>query len=316
MNNITTTAIILAAVAIGSVALYRYTTVEDMENGNLMKKGMHKPVLWIYLNNSDVNSRSWADFMGRSSRVMNLPFLNLCYNTAVAQNSDIYRVEVIGGLEDLAVRLGGWEALPLPLRTPGVTVREPELNWIRAVVLEKWGGLWASPATIWLAPMGPLPKKKAVFFGLDSESSYVTKDTVPSLNVIWSPVPEHPIWVMWERAARERLERRSGGSEFRHDEKSDMADAFRNYSRDIEVVPEAELSRKGAARKRIELEDLMAAGTEGNLPFTVKKDSVFVPIPYPEILERTAFEWFLRMSEEQITESDLVISYLFRKGGC
>ena len=315
MENLTSAALLVAAVATGVVAIHRYNNIDYLENRNLMEKGMDKPVLWIYLNNSDVNSRSWADFMARSSRVMNMPFLNLCYNTAITQNSDIYRVEVIGGLEDLAVRLGGWEALPLPLRTPGAVVRAPELNWIRAAVLAKWGGLWASPATVWIAPMGPLPKKSVVFFGLDVESTYVSEGTIPSLNVIWSPVPAHPLWVDWETKAKERLERRSGGSEFRHDEKSDLADTFRLFPNEIQFVPRAEVSRKGGAQKRIELEDLLAAGTEGTIPFEISKSAVFVPIPYPEILERKAFEWFLRMSEEQIIESDLVISYLLRRGG-
>jgi hypothetical protein len=314
MESITSAALLVAAVAVGGVAMYRYNTADEYDNGNLMKKGMNKPVLWIYLNNSDVNSRSWADFMARSSRVMNLPFLNLCYDTAVNQNSDIYRIEVIGGLEDLAVRLGGWDELPTPLRTPGAVVREPELNWIRAAVLAKWGGLWVSPATVWIAPIGPLPKKSVVFFGTDPAPAYVTSDVIPALNVIWSPVPAHPVWVSWENAAWDRLERRSGGSEFRHDEKSDLADAMRNFSSDIQIYSTAELSRKGAAMKRVELEDLLAAGTEGNLPFAVNVNTKFVPIPYPEIIERKAFEWFLRMSEEQVLESDLVISYLLKVG--
>jgi hypothetical protein len=37
-----------------------------------------------------------------------------------------------------------------------------------------------------------------------------------------------------------------------------------------------------------------------------------MPIPWPEMKERRAFGWFLRMSEEQILESDLAISHVLR----
>jgi len=313
MDAITIGIVALTATVVGALFVYDYEYKDSLNDRKFMEKGMDKPVIWIYLNSSDVNSRSWADFMARSNRVMNLPFLNLCYETVVKQNSDIYRVEVIAGLSDLAVRLGGWNAMPVPLQNPEAVVREPELNWIRATILAKFGGLWLSPASISIAPFGPLSKKHITFFGVDTVPAYRTSDTLPALNAIWAPVPNHPMWVAWARTTAARLERRSGGSEFRHDEKSDLADALRKYNNEITYIAAAEVSRKGASLKRIELEDLLAAGTEGALPFTISRGAVYVPIPYPEILERTAFEWFLRMSEEQILESDLVLSYLFRK---
>jgi hypothetical protein len=274
---------------------------------------MDKPVIWIYINSSDVNSRSWKDFMDRSDHVLNLPFLNVCYQTIVMKNAKDYRVEVISGLSDLASRLGGWKALPTPLQNPAAIVREPELNWIRAAVLAKWGGLWVSPAVVWLKPMGPLPKKKAVFFGTDPSPTYASEQDVPALNVVWSPVPNYPLFVKWEQTVRERLERRAGGSEFRQDEKSDTAQFLSEFSDQAVVFPSLELSRKGVSQKRIELEDILASGTEGALPFEITAKAKFLPIPYPEVLEREAFGWFLRMSEDQITESDLVISHILRR---
>ena len=81
----------------------------------------------------------------------------------------------------------------------------------------------------------------------------------------------------------------------------------------IDVRPTVELTRKGAAGRRIQLEDLLAAGQEGSLPFSISQHASYVPIPWPELQERKAFGWFLRMSEEQIMDSDLVVSTLFRK---
>jgi hypothetical protein len=96
---------------------------------------------------------------------------------------------------------------------------------------------------------------------------------------------------------------------------SDAVDAIQQASKrgePIEVRPTAELTRKGAAGRRIQLEDLLAAGQEGVLPFALTEDAVYMPIPWPEMQERRAFGWFLRMSEDQILESDLAISHVFR----
>jgi len=288
-----------------------------MQDRHILKKGDKLPTLWIYLNNSEVNSRHWTGFEERSSRVINIPFLNLCYETCVKMNGTDYRIEVIGGLADLAVRCGGWEALPTPLQNPDALVREPELNWIRAAVLAKWGGLWVSPATLWVKPMGPLPKH-VVLFGSDDEVTFVGSGgtSAPSLRVAWSPIPEHPTWVDWEQKVRTRLEKRAGGAEFRRDHMSDAVDAIKDADdrqEPIELRPTAELSRKGAAGRRIQIEDLLTAGQEGAVHFDMTCAAKYVPIPWPEIQERRAFGWFLRLSEEQILSSDLVITELFKR---
>jgi hypothetical protein len=290
---------------------------DPMQDRHIMKRGMKKPVLWIFVNNSEVNARGWQDFEARSSRAMNLPFLNLCYESCVKANGEEYRIEVIGGLADLALRLGGWDALPTGLQNPEALINEPELNWIRAAVLAKFGGLWASPALIWLKPMGKLSKKSIVLFGSDDEVSFVGPGGTgaPSLRVAWSPVPEHPVWVAWAEKALTRLNKRAGGSEFRRDEMADAVDAIRmgeSRGEAVEVRPTAELTRKGAAGRRIQCEDLLASGEVAEIPFKLTPEAVYVPIPWPELKERRAFGWFLRMSEDQIMSSDLAVSHLFR----
>jgi len=303
--------IVLIAAVIGGWLLTSQIRDDDsMQDSFNLLKGMDKPVAWVYVNDSDVNSRFWTDFGDRSSHVLNVPFLNLCYQNIVRALPD-YRVEVIGGLSDLAVRFGGWDALPTPLH-PQALVREPELNWIRAAVLAKWGGLWVTPSTVFLKRLDPLPKEKTVFFGTDDEVTVVgsspTMSTVPALRVVWAPAPDLPLWVSWEQKVRARLERRSGGSEFRHDEKSDTVDAIREFASVVEVRPQAELTRhKG---KRIQIEDILAAGQEGVIPFALG-GAIFMPVAWPEILERRAFGWFLRLSEEQILNSDLAIRWIF-----
>ena len=299
--------ILLTALAVGYMQVVKEQQESPFQDRNLVKKGMDKPVVWIYVNNSDVNSRSWADFMSRSSRAINLPFLNLCYQTISKYTQKNYRIEVIGGLQDLALRLGGWHALPTGLQNPDAFVREPELNWIRAAVLAKWGGLWVSPATVFVAPMEALPKEKIVFFGTDPADVYAKADSLPSFHVIWTPKGGLGFWNEWEQRARARLETRAGGAEATHEQNADFETVLHRYTADVEIRVRPEISRKGVANRRIQLEDLLAAGDS-----TLGKNGLYVPIPYPEILERETFGWFLRMSEDQIMQSDMVISHLLR----
>jgi len=73
------------------------------------------------------------------------------------------------------------------------------------------------------------------------------------------------------------------------------------------------LSRKKGGR-RLELEDLLATGHDGKLPFDVHTYSIYVPIFWPELRDREMFGWFLRMNEPQIMQSDTSVKYLLEMG--
>ena len=306
--------IAVVALGVGATMSSNMISANPFEAPDLFKKGMGLPVIWVFLDTSIVNSRNYADFGSRSSRAINLPFLNLCYESIAKQNPG-YRIQSISGLAGLAELLGGWDQLPNKLKNPLVTLEPTDYSWIRAAVLAKFGGLWVLPATICLRPFGQLPAVPT-FFGTDSDETFVgTAGTVvPSFQVAWSPKPEEPFWVAWEALSRKRLNTSGGGDTARGAEKWEflaLADRFP----DIEVQPLAEVGRKGAAGRRIQIEDLLAAGQEGVLPFEISAMAVYVPLPWPELRDRRAFGWFLRMSEDQIAESDLVIRDLYRMSG-
>lgn len=280
----------------------------------LVERGMDKPVLWLYYDTSDVNSRHWYDFGAHSYRALNMPFLNLCYETIVAQNSSEYRIEVITGLAGVAALLGGTDALPSGLQNLLTTVNESQLNWIRAAILAKYGGLWLSPYTICLKPFGPLPKDKITFYGTDLEETYAGKEgtAIPGFRCIWSPTPVQPLFVEWEQLTRNRIEHIRGGQQIRRDANWDWV-ALTSKHPGVEVDFSAELGRKRGGR-RIELEDLLATGHDGNLPFQVHSYSTYVPISWPELRDRELFGWFLRLSEDQVMESDTSVKHLIQKG--
>jgi hypothetical protein len=271
--------------------------------------GMHNPPLWIFYNDSDVNSRQWYDFGARSSHVINIPLLNLTYDTIAKHNGQTYRIELLGGLTGVAELLGGVEALPVPMRRERSQITQPEEDWIRAAVLSKFGGLWVSPSVVCLKPFGKLPEDTIVAFGQDETPLYGS--SVPGFRCLWVPVPNHPMMVEWERRCRARLEGQTGGRQVRGDAKSDWVELSKDAN--VEVRVREELGRDVRTNKKLELEDLLAAGTGGRLPFAVPESAIYVPIPYKDLLDRRFFGWILRSSEEQILESDIALRYLLER---
>ena len=318
MEKFTTLALVILGLILLSLVFGLYYSKDLIAKNpfldrNLLSRGMNKPVIWLYYDMSDVNSRSWADFGSRSSRALNMPFLNLCYETIVAQNPG-HRVEVINGLTGVTQLLGGPQAMPLRLQNPIASVNAAEITWIRAAILAKYGGLWLTPYCICVKSFGELPKDKIRFYGTDIQETYAGSSgtSIPGLNAIWSPRPEHPMFVEWEQIARNRLDQQKGGLQIRRDENWDWTALSSKYP-GIEIDVHGELGRKKGGR-RIELEDLLATGHEGKLPFDVPSYAIYVPIFWPELRDREMFGWFLRMSEDQIMKSDTSVRHLIDMG--
>ena len=305
----------VVAIAVGASVSQGMISNNVFEAIDLTKRGMDLPCIWVFLDTSILNSRQHYDFGARSSRALNLPFLNLCYESIARQNASQYRIRAISGLAELAELLGGWKELPEKLQNPLVTLEPADFAWIRASILAKHGGMWVAPTTICLKPFGKMPEKP-VFFGTDTDETFVgTAGTpVPNFQVAWSPKPEDPLWVAWEAISKKRLNKSGGGDTARSADKWEFLALAARFP-DIEVRPLAEVGRKGSAGRRIQIEDLLAAGQEGDLPFEIGANAVYVPIPWPELRNRSNFGWFLKMSELQIAQSDLVIRDLYKAAG-
>jgi len=307
---------ILFMISIGYALYYSDDLIKQNPflDKNLLTRGMNKPAIWLYYDTSDFNSIQWLDFSARSSRALNLPFVNLCYETIVKHNKDDYRIEVIGGLAGVAELLGGWDQLPPGLRDPIAPVNESELHHIRIAILAKFGGLWLSPYSICLKGFGTLPEK-VVFFGTDLDETYsgTNGTNVPGFRALWSPKPHHPMFDEWHLTTYSRIAQKRGGDQIRGDAKWDFIRFTTQYvETGIIVDPGAEGMRKKDG-KRIQLEDLLAIGTDGNLPFDLCDYTIYIPFPYTELRDRDMFGWFLRMSEEEIMSSDISVKYLLDK---
>ena len=276
-------------------------------NTDSLKIGLTYPKIWLYYNDSEVNAREWSDFGSRSGHVLNIPILNLFYQSIVAANRD-YKVEVINGLTGVKELLGE-DALPTNLRRFGASVNVAEEDWIRTAVLAKFGGLWLSPSVVALKGFGPLPGDKIVAFGVDDVPMY--SSLCPGFRALWVPKPSHPLMVKWEQAIKNRLNTQLGGLQVRGDAKSDWMNMF-NGRPDVIVKVSEELGRNTKTQKKLELEDIFATQT-GSVRFEVPCNAVYLVVPFKDLMDRRQFGWVLKSSEQEILESELVISDILRK---
>jgi len=301
---------VLVLSAIIAALYYSQNIIEEdiFKTRNIVDKGTDNKILWLYYDQSEVNSRWWADFGARSTRVLNTPFMNLCYQTIVMKNGQTYNVRVLAGLSDVAVLLGGWEELPKPLQNPIASVNEAEINYIRARILRQFGGLWVNPSVVFLKSLPDYSKNKnVVLFGTDKDESYadINGTPAPGTDIMYSPEPNHKVFVDLEKLALDRIEKQEGGRQFRNDIKWDLRTQMAQ-DKTIQYYPEYEFARKDSGR-RIQLEDLL-----GSNSIPLNSTVCYVPLDTKELHERRNFGWFLRLSEEEILESNLFISKIFR----
>jgi hypothetical protein len=166
-----------------------------------------------------------------------------------------------------------------------------------------------------LKGFGELPRDKTVFFGTDLDETYAGPNgtTIPGFRALWSPYPNHPLFKEWMEVTYARVAQKRGGDQIRRDANWDFVRFTTEYVQTgIIVDPAAEGMRKKDG-KRIQLEDLLATGTDGKLPFDLCAYTIYVPFPWPELRDREIFGWFLRMSEDQIMDSDISVKYLLQK---
>jgi len=311
------TNMIAGGIVLLSVLSYVYYKTQYLEENGFKSRdittiGADNDTLWLYYDQSEVNSRYWSDFGARSSRVLSVPFLNLSYQSIVMNNGRTYNVKVLSGLSDIAILLGGWSNLPKSLQNPIAPVNEAELNYIRATILRRFGGLWVNPSTLFLKPLLNLKEtKKVVFFGTDKDESFSDAHgtPVPATDIMYSPNKEHQIFIELEKLALKRITEQQGGKQFRKDIKWDLKAILDDFSKEVEYIPSIEFARKENGR-RIQLEDLLSSST-----IPISSSAVYVPVDWNELRERQHFGWFLRMSEDQILSSELFITKLIKING-
>jgi hypothetical protein len=307
---------------IGTGMLYqRYQASEKKKLSNedyeLVKKyilndsslaNLKKPILWVHIPYSK-NAREWDSFGSRMTLNLNQPYLNLTVKSIMDKCGKSFHVCLIDD-ETFANLLPGWD---LDITKVG----EPIAGYIRQLgmmnLLYNYGGMIVPPGFICLKNLKNLYEdgtKKDHMFMCETSNRSKSADVLshaPSTKFMGAE-KENPIIF----DAIKYIERLISDDQSSQPLVSDVINSWfiQQYmaKRDIELVSGRKIGTKLTNDKPLGLEELFASDNE-NLP----NAGYGILIPSDEVLIRKNYQWFARMSEKDILDSDMVVSNYFNQ---
>jgi hypothetical protein len=322
---------------------------EQYKDGELIEKYLlndssltknNKPILWVHLE-FDKNARNWENYNSRMSENLNQPYQYLTIRSIIEGCGESFNVCLIDD-ESFIKIIPEWrtrvEHLPRPLRSH---MRELAM----ATVLHLYGGFVVPSSFICFYDLRRLYdahlENSNVMIGelratssISSESQYspstkimacrkndplmkeyadyleklVSKDYTNDMDFTGEPSR----WWM-SRLNKPASQGCQDNEENNFQPPAATAKHLQSGANKVSLIPAEELGAKTTTNKPILLEDLL-----GDVDIRISPTSAGIYIPDQEILKRTKFQWFARLSPSQVLESNTLIGkYILAKStGC
>lgn len=283
---------------------------EDARNYELVKKYLlndsslaqsKRPLLWIHMA-YDVNARWWPTFSSRNTNCLNQPYKYLTIKSIIDKCGNDFNICLIDD-DTFSKILPGWTVnlnmVPEPIRGK---IRELAL----ARVLHAFGGMLLPNSFICFQNLINMyetnTKSDRMFVSefIDRGSTSQQVDFFPSTKIMGcrSGCPMMSEYIQY-------LENMNSTD---HTAESNFLGAYGRWcydkilKGDMNIVPGSELGVKNARGEPVTLEALM-----GDSYIDLPCSTVGLYIPDDEILKRTKFQWFARLSAKQALESETQI---------
>ena len=260
-----------------------------------------KPILWIHIP-YEYNSRNWLSFGSRSSVDLNQPYLYLTVKSIIKQCDDSFTICII---DDNAFHnlIPGWNIDMTKITNP-ISDNMRLLGLMK--LLYKYGGL--------LCPISFLCMKDLIGLytkGIRNDKMFLceinnhnitstTNDFYPSLSFCGSPKENQMVEVLIDFIQRTISNDFTAASKFLGD--FDRFCEKKIRQNEMNMINGVDIGIKTDQEEPILLDDLMSQQYLKLYPETYG-----ILIPSDEILKRTKYEWFARLSPQQVLESDTII---------
>jgi hypothetical protein len=285
----------------------KYIPDEELEKYDMVRKFLlnggsglgSKPILWIHTAHP-VNHRDWPSFGSRNTRLLNQPYKVSCVETVVKYCSKSFNIVLIDdySFEKL---LKGWQVDMDKLANP---VKKHMRMLALSKLLEAFGGLLLPNSTIVCKDLKPLYNESLKSNGVFSVnminrgSSSVSSTMFPTTKILGC---KKKCATMGQFVTYlEALVSTDYTNEMDFLEQSNR---WLHDNDKVNVVCGKLFGSEDNDGKRVGIDRLM-----GSTFINFSPDKYAIYIPGDEILSRTKYEWFARLSQEQLRNCDTIVA--------
>ena len=261
-----------------------------------------KPILWIHIA-YEYNSRNWKSFGSRSSFDLNQPYLYLTVKSIINQCKDSFHICIIDD-DSFGKLLPTWS---IDIKT----LSTPSLDYIRSLALSKilhmYGGLIVPPSFLCMRNLIDLYES-----GINNNKIFICENVNKNITVtneefycdisFMGCQKENPVMI-------ELIDFMQRTISADYTDQTNFLGDFNRWcnsriqNQQINLIPGKLIGTKTMNDERILVDDLLS--TE-YIDLYSKTYGIY--IPSKDILKRTHYEWFARLSQKQVLESNVIIS--------
>ena len=260
-----------------------------------------KPILWIHVP-YEYNSRRWLSFGSRSSFDLNQPYLYLTVRSIIKNCDEAFTICII---DDSSFKklIPGWNINM-------TKISDPILSNMRTLGMMKllyiYGGLQCPISFVCMKDLtglynkGTRGDKMFVCETVDKNVTSSELDFFPNLSFCGAPKECETVRELCEHIQNTNSYDYTAESKFLGDFNKWCEQKIHNGK--MNMIEGVEIGTKTIDEKQIVVDDLIS-----NNYLDLYQGTYGILIPSEEILNRRKFEWFARMSEKQVLESDTII---------
>ncbi len=271
-----------------------YLLVRDYYIGEKMNH--RKPILWIHTS-TEVNARNWESFYSRNTTKLNQPYLQITMKSIYDKCKDSFNICLID--DDVFRRLLSWNVDLDDLADP---IKSHYRNLGFSMLLYHYGGMIVPQSLLCVKNLSDL-----YWNGLANNNMFVVENI--NKGITHDQAPFFPDTTMMAcKKKSESMKEFIDYQEELYKDKSAQSDFIGNNSlwlhrKEVTLIDGKYIGLKKIDGSPIGIEELL-----GTSHIDIPETTYGIYLPQKDILSRNKYNWFARMSPDQILSSQLMIA--------